>query len=129
MGLIIFLGLLLIGFYIVIVKLFSDEITSAREKDPAAKGCFQIVLLYSGLHAVMAHRLAHFFWRKNLLFLARFISQTSKFFTGIEIHPGAKIGQGLFIDHGTGVVIGETAIVGNNVTLFQGVTLGEQEKK
>ncbi len=129
MPFIIFISILCIGSYLTIVKLFSGEIKSAREKDPAAKGSFQIVLLYSGLHAVVAHRLAHFFWHKKLLFLARLISQLSKFFTGIEIHPGAKIGQGLFIDHGTGVVIGETAIVGNNVTLFQGVTLGGTGKE
>lgn len=100
------------------------DIRSIRERDPAARSGAEVLLLYSGLHAVIYHRLAHFFYRHNLRFIARFISQTNRFLTGIEIHPGAKIGRGLFIDHGSGVVIGETCEVGDNVTIYQGVTLG-----
>lgn len=108
---------------------FSQEIKSTREKDPAAKGNLEIILLYPGLHAVIAHRIAHAVWKANLKILARLLSQISRFFTGIEIHPGAQIGNGLFIDHGMGVVIGETAIVGDNVTMFQGSTLGGTGKE
>ena len=109
--------------------IFSEEIKATKEKDPAAKGHVQIIFLYSGLHAIMIHRLTHGLWQWKLLFLARWLSQVGRFLTGIEIHPGAQIGQGLFIDHGMGVVIGETAVVGNNVTLFQGVTLGGTGKE
>lgn len=115
--------------YIFVTIKFSDEIRSAQDKDPAAKGNFEIVFLYSGLHAIIAYRLAHFFLSKGIRFLPRFVSQVAKIFTGIEIHPGAKIGKGLFIDHGMGVVIGETVILGRNVTLFQGVTLGGTGKE
>ncbi len=94
------------------------------ERDPAARNVVEIFLLYSGLHAVANHRIAHFFYRVRLKFVARFISQMSRFFTGIEIHPGAQIGKGLFIDHGMGVVIGETTVIGNNCTIYQNVTLG-----
>ncbi len=124
----IFSTILLILYFFITIK-FSDEIKSTREKDPAAKGNFQIVLLYSGLHALIAYRLAHFLWIKTIPFAPRLISQTAKFFTGIEIHPGAKIGRGLFIDHGMGVVIGETTVIGDHVTLFQGVTLGGTGKE
>ena len=88
-----------------------------------------MILTYSGLHAIWAHRLAHFFFKNKLFFLARVISQVSRFFTGIEIHPGAVIGRRFFIDHGMGVVIGETCIIGDNVTIFQGVTLGGTGKE
>lgn len=115
--------------YIFVTIKFSDEIKSAKDKDPAAQGNFQIVFLYSGLHAIVAYRLANIFFRKGVPLLPRLISQTSRFFTGIEIHPGAKIGKGLFIDHGMGVVIGETTVIGKNVTLFQGVTLGGTGKE
>lgn len=115
--------------YIFVSIKFSREIKSAKERDPAAKGNLQIVFLYPGLHAIVAHRLSHFLWRHNLPFSARLVSQIARLFTGIEIHPGAKIGWGLFIDHGMGVVIGETTIIGNNVTLFQGVTLGGTGKE
>lgn len=108
---------------------FSKEIKSTREKDPAAKGNLEIILLYPGLHAVIAHRIAHAVWKANLKIVARLLSQISRFFTGIEIHPGAQIGHGLFIDHGMGVVIGETTIIGDNVTLFQGATLGGTGKE
>jgi len=117
------------GFVLVIAVVFSEEIKATKDRDPAAKGYLQIILLYAGLHAVIAHRVAHFLWKKKLLFLARAISQVSRFFTGIEIHPGAQIGKGFFIDHGMGVVIGETSIIGENVTLFQGVTLGGTGKE
>lgn len=108
---------------------FADEIKATRERDPAAKSTLEILLLYTGLHAVMAHRVNHFLWNKKIPILPRALSQLARFFTGIEIHPGARIGRGLFIDHGMGVVIGETSIVGDNVTLFQGVTLGGTGKE
>ena len=100
------------------------DIKSILERDPAARNGFEVFLLYPGLHALLYYRVAHWFYRHNMKFLARWVSQTGKFWTGIEIHPGAKIGRGLFIDHGTGVVIGETAEIGDNCTIYQGVTLG-----
>ncbi|HIT07893.1 MAG TPA: serine O-acetyltransferase [Candidatus Merdivicinus faecavium] len=100
------------------------DIRAVRERDPAARNSAEILLLYSGLHAVMLHRPAYFLYRHRFFFLARLISQIARFLTGIEIHPGAKIGQGVFIDHGSGIVIGETAEVGDGCTLYQGVTLG-----
>lgn len=110
-------------------KLAKEDIDVVFEQDPAARSYLEVILTYSGLHAIWAHRLAHFFFKKNLFFLARVISQVSRFFTGIEIHPGAVIGRRFFIDHGMGVVIGETCIIGNNVTLYQGVTLGGTGKE
>ncbi len=104
--------------------LFYNEIREAQKKDPAAKSFLEIVLLYQGLHALVSYRAAHFLYNMHLFFIARLVSQLSRFLTGIEIHPGAKIGKSLFIDHGMGVVIGETAIIGDNVLLYQGVTLG-----
>ena len=112
-----------------VLAFFRAEIESTREKDPAAKGFLEIILLYPGLHAVVVHRINHFLWQLKVPFLPRALSQLARFLTGIEIHPGATIGQGLFIDHGMGVVIGETAIVGDNVTLFQGATLGGTGKE
>lgn len=100
------------------------DIKSILERDPAARNGFEVFLLYPGLHAVIQYRIANWFYRHNMKFTARFISQCAKFWTGIEIHPGATIGKGLFIDHGTGVVIGETAEIGDNCTIYQGVTLG-----
>jgi serine O-acetyltransferase len=94
------------------------------DRDPAARSTLEVVLLYPGLHALWLHRLGHWFWTRKLHFLGRATSQFSRFFTGIEIHPGATIGEGFFIDHGMGVVIGETAEIGENVTLYHGVTLG-----
>lgn len=108
---------------------FSDEIKAIKDRDPASKNSLEIILLYSGLHALVLHRLAHKLWEWKLPFFPRAISQLSKFLTGIEIHPGATIGKGLFIDHGSGVVVGETSIIGKNVTLFQGVTLGGTGKE
>lgn len=99
------------------------------ERDPAARSVLEIVFTYPGLHALILHRIAHWFFKRRRFFVARLISQFSRWLTGIEIHPGAKIGEGVFIDHGMGVVIGETAEVGNNVTLYQGVTLGGTGKE
>ena len=100
------------------------DVRATRERDPAARSDLEVILLYSGVHALMAYRVAHKLHEKKKYLPARAISQTARFFTGIEIHPGAKIGKGLMIDHGMGVVIGETAEIGDNCTLYQGVTLG-----
>ena len=100
------------------------DIESVKQRDPAAKNGVEILLLYSGVHAIFAYRVSHKLYLGKHYFSARLVSQLAKFFTGIEIHPGATIGKGLFIDHGTGVVIGETAEIGDNCTLYQGVTLG-----
>jgi len=126
--LLIWLGIIS-SVFILISLIFRDDIKDTKEKDPAARNSFHIIFLYAGLHALMLHRLAHFLYKRKLLFVARLLSQTSRFMTGIEIHPGAQIGQGFFIDHGMGVVIGETTIIGNHVTLFQGVTLGGTGKE
>lgn len=101
-----------------------SEIASVFDRDPAAKSWLEVVLCYPGFHALITHRMSHWLWKKNLRFIARLLSQTSRFFTGIEIHPGATIGKRLFIDHGMGVVIGETAKIGDYVTIYHGVTLG-----
>ncbi|MCR5019749.1 serine O-acetyltransferase [Ruminococcus sp.] len=106
-----------------IISTYKEEIRSIKERDPAATSTLEI-LTYSGLHAVAMYRVAHWFYLKNFKFIARLISQTARFLTGIEIHPGAKIGKGLLIDHGAGVVIGETAEIGDNCLLYQGCTLG-----
>ncbi|MDD4607494.1 MAG: serine O-acetyltransferase [Patescibacteria group bacterium] len=100
------------------------DIKIIRERDPAAKSSAEVFFLYSGLHALIYYRIAHWFHTRGHRFIARWISQQARFLTGIEIHPGATIGRGLFIDHGSGVVIGETAEVGENCILYQGVTLG-----
>lgn len=106
-----------------------EDIKVIFEQDPAARSYMEVILTYSGLHAIWSHRIAHALHKRKFYFLARVISQISRFFTGIEIHPGAKIGSRLFIDHGMGVVIGETCEIGNNVTLYQGVTLGGTGKE
>ncbi len=106
-----------------------NDIRAVFERDPAARSWLEVVLCYPGLHAIWAHRVSHWFYRHRLFVSARLISQLARFLTGIEIHPGATIGEGLFIDHGMGVVIGETAELGRNVTLFQGVTLGGTGKE
>ncbi len=98
-------------------------------RDPAARSVAEVILFYPGFHAIINHRLAHFLYSRRLYFLARMVSHISRFLTGIEIHPGAKIGKGFFIDHGSGIVIGETAEIGDNVTLYQGVTLGGTGKE
>lgn len=105
-------------------KRLQQDIDAIRERDPAARSDFEVVALYQGLKAVRSHRKAHWFYKHNMLFLARWISQRNRKKTGIEIHPGAKIGKGLLIDHGMGVVIGETTEIGDNCTIYQGVTLG-----
>lgn len=105
------------------------DVKAIFERDPAAKSFLEVLLCYPGLHALWLHRLAHALYRLGLVLLPRLISQFSRFLTGIEIHPGAKIGEGFFIDHGTGVVIGETTEIGDNVTLYQGVTLGGTGKE
>ncbi len=105
-----------------------DEITTdirvIRDRDPAATSDLEVALLYSGFHAVLLYRVSHKLYENKKFFAARLVSQGARFLTGIEIHPGAKIGRGLFIDHGSGVVIGETTEIGDNCTLYQGVTLG-----
>ncbi|WML42557.1 serine O-acetyltransferase [Neobacillus sp. PS3-40] len=110
-------------------KRMREDIDVVFEQDPAARSYFEVILTYSGLHAIWWHRVAHALYKRKFYFLARAISQASRFFTGIEIHPGAKIGRRFFIDHGMGVVIGETCEIGNNVTVYQGVTLGGTGKE
>ena len=105
------------------------DIRAIFERDPAARSILEVLLCYPGLHAILCHRVAHALHQRGLVLLPRVISQVARLFTGIEIHPGAKIGEGLFIDHGMGVVIGETAEVGDNVTMYQGVTLGGTGKE
>ena len=114
----------IVKYALTLYKNMQAELSSIRARDPAADSNTEIALLYSGYHAVLAYRIAHILHIGGYKVAARLVSQTAKFFTGIEIHPGAKIGKGLFIDHGTGVVIGETAEIGDNCTLYQGVTLG-----
>lgn len=110
-------------------KRIREDIANIFENDPAARSVLEVVLTYAGLHAIWSHRIAHWFFKRKFFFIARAISQISRFFTGIEIHPGAKIGRRFFIDHGMGVVIGETCEIGNDVTLYQGVTLGGTGKE
>lgn len=100
------------------------DIKAVQERDPAARNALEVLLLYQGIHALIWHRFAHWFYKRRMFFAARLISQLARFFTLIEIHPGAVLGRGILIDHGTGVVIGETAVVGDNCTIYQGVTLG-----
>ena len=121
--LIILLAIFVIKLLLISIFFYSD-IRAAKMRDPAAKSFMEVILLYSGLHALIYYRIAHAFYSMHLFFLARLLSQAARFFTGIEIHPGAKIGRRFFIDHGLGVVIGETTIIGDDVLLYQGVTLG-----
>lgn len=125
--------LIIVGAIILLIGginvVFKDEIRSTRERDPAATNILEILLTYSGLHALILHRIAHVFCRLKIPFFPRWLSQFNRWLTGIEIHPAAKIGKGLFIDHGMGVVIGETTNIGNDVTLYQGVTLGGTGKE
>lgn len=104
--------------------LMKEDVTCIFERDPAARNRFEVLTCYSGVHAILMHRVNHWLWNKGLQWPARFLGNTARWFTGIEIHPGAVIGRRFFVDHGTGVVIGETAEVGDDVTLYQGVTLG-----
>jgi serine O-acetyltransferase len=106
-----------------------EDIRSVRDRDPAATSSFSVLVNYPGIHALWAHRVNHWLWKHGRHGLARWASQVSRFFTGIEIHPGATIGRRFFIDHGMGVVIGETTIIGDDVTLYQGVTLGGTGKE
>jgi len=106
-----------------------EDVAAILDRDPAAKSTFEVLVLYSGLHALWAYRVHHWMWTHGWRFLARALSQLARLFTGIEIHPGAEIGRRFFIDHGMGVVIGETAIIGDDVTLYQGVTLGGTGKE
>lgn len=103
--------------------LYADA-KNIKEKDPAARNILEVIILYQGFHILVFYRIAHFLYKRKIYFIARLISQLGRFFTGIEIHPGAKIGKKLFIDHGMGIVIGETAEIGNNCTIYHGVTLG-----
>jgi serine O-acetyltransferase len=105
------------------------DIQAVMERDPACRNVLEAVLLYPGFHALIMHRIAHFFWQRKLRFLARWLSFTARFLTNIDIHPAARIGRGFFIDHGQGVVIGETAEVGEHVTMYQGATLGGTGKE
>lgn len=120
---------LLVVKYLIYRIFFGDLIRAALDRDPAATSTFLVVMTYPGVQAMFYYRLAHIFYGMHLFYIARVISQFGRWLTGIEIHPGATIGQGLFIDHGMGVVVGETTIIGNNVTLFQGVTLGGTGKE
>jgi serine O-acetyltransferase len=105
-------------------KHINEDISVVFERDPAARTHWEIITTYPGVHALLVHRLSHWIWRKRFFWLARFIAHISRWMTGIEIHPGATIGRRVFIDHGMGVVIGETAVIGNDCTLYHGVTLG-----
>ncbi|MDN6100450.1 serine O-acetyltransferase EpsC [Corynebacterium flavescens] len=109
-----------------IIKMIREDLANAREHDPAARGDVENAVVYSGLHAIWSHRVAHCLWMKSLRGPARILAQLSRFFTGIEIHPGATIGRRFFIDHGMGIVIGETTHIGEGVMLYHGVTLGGQ---
>ncbi|MFQ6001381.1 MAG: serine O-acetyltransferase [Anaerolineae bacterium] len=106
------------------LALLREDIETVFARDPAAKSTLEVLFCYPGLHAIWMHRVAHFFWKRNLLFLGRLLSHINRFLTGIEIHPGAKIGRRLFIDHGMGIVIGETAEIGDDVLMYKGVVLG-----
>ena len=111
------------------VRSVREDVAAVFESDPAARSYLEVLICYPGLHAVWGHHLSHWLWRHRMRFLARFVSQVARLLTGIEIHPGAEIGRRLFIDHGMGTVIGETAVLGDDVTLYQGVTLGGTGKE
>lgn len=109
---------------VILFKTIREDINTVFAKDPAARSMLEVLFFYPGIHAIWFHRLAHFLWQHKCHFLARLVSHSSRFFTGIEIHPGARIGRRFFIDHGIGVVIGETADIGNDVLMYQGSVLG-----
>ena len=111
------------------IKNLYYDAKNIQQKDPAARNIFEVILLYPGFHALFFHRIAHFFYNIKLFFIARLISQLTRFFTGIEIHPGATIGKRLMIDHGMGLVIGETAVIGNDCVIYHQVTLGGTGKE
>ena len=112
-----------------VVSRMREDIQSIFDRDPAARSTLEVVLLYPGLHAIWAYRVAHWLWEHQCKFLGRLVSEIARFITGIEIHPGAKIGRRLFIDHGMGIVMGETTEIGDDVLLYQGVTLGGTSTK
>lgn len=107
-----------------LIKKLYEDAENIKSKDPAARNILEVIILYSGFHVLVFYRIAHFFYKHKLYFIARLISQIARFLTGIEIHPGAKIGRRLYIDHGMGIVIGETATIGNDCTIYHQVTLG-----
>lgn len=111
------------------IKNLYYDAKNIQQKDPAARNIFEVILLYPGFHALFSHRIAHFFYNIKLFFIARLISQLTRFFTGIEIHPGATIGKRLMIDHGMGIVIGETAVIGDDCVIYHQVTLGGTGKE
>lgn len=115
--------------FMLVYIMFASEIRTVKDRDPAAKSMLEILLLYPGLHALIVYRIAHRLWLWGIPIIPRWFSQLARFFTGVEIHPGATIGKNLFIDHGMGVVVGETAVIGDNVLLYQGVTLGGTGKE
>lgn len=127
----IFLNIVLLAvcFYLFVRLFFREEVKAIRERDPAATSSAEVIFTYSGLHVIIFYRISSALRNIGVPFLPRFLSQTAKCITGIEVHPGAKIGKGFFVDHGMGVVIGETTVIGNNVTVFQGVTLGGTGKE
>lgn len=112
-----------------LLSLIREDVTNVMDHDPAAKSRLEVLLCYAGLHAVWSYRMNHWLWNHGLFLVARWLSEVARWLTGIEIHPGARIGRRLFIDHGMGVVIGETSVVGDDVTLYQGVTLGGTGKE
>lgn len=111
------------------LRRIKEDVQAVLDRDPAVRSAWEVILCYPGFHAVVMHRLDHWLYRRGWFVTARFLSQVARFFTGIEIHPGARLGRGVFIDHGMGVVIGETAEVGDGCTLYQGVTLGGTGKE
>jgi serine O-acetyltransferase len=129
LNVILIIVVILLGWIVLLLTVFRREVEAIFERDPAAGNYLEVSLLYSGLHAVVMHRIARVLWKFKVPILPRLISQATRWTTGIEIHPGASIDEGLFIDHGMGVVIGETSVVGKNVTLYQGVTLGGTGKE
>jgi len=129
MGVLVVIGSFAVLFWALVAIVLRKEMRAIFERDPAATSYLEVLLTYAGLHALVFYRISSALRKAGVPFFPRYISQIGKFFTGIEIHPGAVIGDGLFIDHGMGVVIGETAIIGNNVTLYQGVTLGGTGKE
>jgi serine O-acetyltransferase len=116
-------------FFTTILPAMAADLAIIKERDPAARSTLEILLCYPGFHALVMHRISHRLWRLRVPLLPRLLSQVGRLFTGIEIHPGARIGRGVFIDHGMGVVIGETAVIGNHCLLYQGVTLGGTGKQ
>lgn len=126
---ILFVLVVILIYFVLVSFIFRKEIKAIFERDPAATSFLEVLFTYSGLHAIIFYRIAHRLFKLGVPFLPRLISQAGRWFSGIEIHPGAAIGKGLFIDHGMGAVIGETSVLGDNVTLFQGVTLGGTGKE